>query len=583
MSGPRNFVFLAVNASYSHSSLAAWCLRGTVDPQAWAWHTVEATINDDVAAVEDRVAALDPAVVGATLYLFNRKVVAAILSGLRQRCPRAIIVVGGPECLGDNRRLLETIAADAAVRGEGERALPALLNVLDTPGQWATVPGVCAGTGDGYRDGRSAEVIDNLNELPSFYDAVLPGLAKPFVQLETARGCENGCLFCTSRDTRVRLRSVERVRADLETIRRHGVRYVRVVDRTFNAGAERALSLVRLFRDDFPELRFHLELDPARVSERFADELAAAGPGRFHVEAGVQSLSEAVQVRIGRESTPARTLAGLARLCARPEIAVHVDLIAGLPGGTLAALKNDVATLIRLRPAEIQLERLKLLPGTPLAERPEQWGLVGNPEPPYEVRETATMTADDLHKADGLRRFLDGFYNAAGLQAFVIAAVENDASFLDATLQELDVMRSSHTVSRASLEGAASSAPVTGTPAARALRLRSGQAHGPPFGEGGRAPLEERFRALHRVLVGQGNAAARGLELEWIRRGFSLRHGLCPAQPWKQPLPPGCVLIEGDEHRPQLRRWRVELERLHFVCYGTGADGARCVVAVYRG
>jgi coproporphyrinogen III oxidase-like Fe-S oxidoreductase len=159
---------------------------------------------------------------------------------------------------------------------------------------------------------------------------------------------------------------------------------VRVLDRTFNEDAGRALKLIQVFRDEFPEIRFHLEIDPARVSDRLADALASAGPGRFHLEAGVQSLEESVGSQIGRQSTARRTLDGLQRLCGRRELEVHVDLIAGLPGGTLAGLMADVGTLIRLGPQEIQLERLKLLPGTPLAETPERWGLLGADEPPYQ-------------------------------------------------------------------------------------------------------------------------------------------------------------------------------------------------------
>lgn len=543
MNRRHTIVFLAVNASYAHSSLAAWRLRSVVAPAVWDWHTVEVTINDDPEAVLNRVAALQPTVLGVTLYLFNRRFVIPILQRLREICPDTVVVAGGPECLGDNRRLIEVeSAAHAAVRGEGERALPAVLDAIDRPAAWRAIPGLCTSIGGGYHDGGWAEAEPDLDALPPFYDTALAGLHKPFVQLETSRGCGNGCLFCTSRQTGIRRHSLARVRTDLEVIRRHGVPQVRVLDRTFNEDADRVLSLVRIFRDEFPEIRFHLEIDPARVSDRLADEMAAAGVGRFHLEAGVQSLDEAVYAQIGRQSTARRTREGLQRLCSRPELEVHVDLIAGLPGGTLASLVADVEALIRLEPREIQLERLKLLPGTPLAGTPERWGLVAEEGPPYGILVTPDMSGEDLRAADELRWFLDWCYNAASLRPVVISALANDSAFVARLL--------------------ASEREFLGAPL--------------------RPPLEARFRMLHRVLVGCGNPAARALEWEWIRRGFSLRHGLCPAEPWKRDLPAGAVLVEGDSERPTSRRWRVELDGPHIVCCGANAAGVRSVVAVYR-
>ncbi len=543
MSPRRSIVFLAVNASYSHSSLAAWCLQSVVDRQAWAWQTVEVTINDDPRVVAERIIEGRPNVLGATLYLFNRRFVETVLAAVRSALPATRIVVGGPECLGENRRMImDDRIAHAAVRGEGEMALPALLQAIDAPEAWPTIPGLCTAANGEYHDNGWADTVGDLDALPSFYATVLPGFRKPFVQLETSRGCENGCLFCTSRETPVRVRSLERIRADMECIRSHGVRRVRVVDRTFNASAGRALDLVRMFRDEFAGVEFHLEIDPARVSERLADEMAAAGPGRFHLEAGVQSLSEGVHAAICRQATARRTREGLERLCARPELAVHVDLIAGLPGGSLRDLEHDVAALIVLGPAEIQLERLKLLPGTPLARTPAQWGLEGDPEPPYAVRRTREMSEDDLVFADRLRRFLDGFYNAPALRPTVIAAVRHDDGCVSRMAREQGAVLDWATC----------------------------------------PPLEDRFRALHRALAATANPAVRDLEWEWVRRGFSLRHGLCEARPWKQGIPEGAVLVEGDATRPCTRRWLVDLGAPHVVCYGTGPDGARCVVAVYR-
>ena len=539
----KRIVFLAVNSSYSHSSLAAWCLRSMTGDGMGEWHTVEATINDDPMAVLNRIVRLQPDVLAATLYLFNRRYVISLLGRCRRLMPACRVLVGGPECLGDNRALLlEEHAADAAIRGEGEQAFVQWLAAVETPREWAAIPGFCGVIDGVYRDNGVAEAVPDLDDIPSFYGRELERFKRPFVQMESSRGCSNHCLFCTSRESAVRDHSLARVRADLTRIRDAGIREVRVVDRTFNERHARSQTLIRLFRDEFPELRFHLEIDPARVSDAMVRELVEAGPHRFHLEAGVQSLSAEVHRQIGRAATATATLKGLQRLCAVPSLAVHVDLIAGLPGGTLSDVREDVRSLVLLGPGEIQLERLKLLPGTPLAQDPERWGLLAAGDPPYEILQTPTMTFDDLCRSDRIAKMLDWFHNVASLRETFTDGVRALGGFLDG-FEAFLAERTDFLI---------------------------------------RPSLEQRFRWLDRFLSSHDAGLVLGLRYKWFQLGFSPGHGLCPAEPWKGPIPDSAVLLEGDASKTFSRKWRVDLGTPHLFCYGTGEKGERAVLAVFR-
>jgi len=547
-------VFLAVNCSYSHTSLAAWCLRAMVDESVWEWQTIEVTVKDDPAQVLERILDAKPDVVAATLYLFNHDFVARLLKSFREICPDCRIVVGGPECLGANETLAASGGlADVAIRGEGERAFPELLERWRTLRAWDDIPGLCGVDSQSvFRDNGTALWVEDLDAIPAFYERELAGFKKPFIQLETSRGCGNGCLFCTSRHTALRIHSEARVRGDLQAIAAAEVKDVRIVDRTFNENRSRALLLTRLFRDEFPMLRFHLEIEPARFHQELADEFAKAAPGRFHLEAGIQSLDPVVCANIERGATVPRTREGLKRLCGLRNIEVHVDLITGLPGSSLPGIIADVESVMLYRPAEIQLERLKLLPGTPLAQDPARWGIVSKVTSPYQVIQTPSLSPEDLQQSDRLSKLIDWYYNTAELHACFADAVEIEPALL----------------ARFEVWG----------------RERMGFVIRPS--------LESRFETLNTFLQSEaaGNivhrealeAVVQRLCYRWFRLGFSARNGLCPAVQWKQDIPPGAVLVEGDAGAKVSRKWRVELTPPHLFCYGTGASGERAVVAVYR-
>ncbi|MDD5677599.1 MAG: radical SAM protein [Kiritimatiellae bacterium] len=531
----RSLVFLSVTASYSHTNLAAWTLRAGVEAAGWQWHEIEVTQNESLSITLNRVARLNPRVVAATFYLFNRPFLLSFLGRFKRLFPDCRVLGGGPEFLGDNRAFLERYPeVDAVIRGEGEKAFGQWLQLMDQPKRQAGIPGFCGLVNRRYVDNGMAEGVECLDDIPSPYPARLAGFCKPFVLLETSRGCSNRCAFCTSGvGGKVRFFSLERVCRDVELIRAQGVPEVRLVDRTFNAQPARSMALLRFFRDECKPLRFHLEIDPARLTLDFIAELAAAEPGRFHLEVGIQSLNPDVIRAIGRQGTVRRALAGLARLCAHRQLATHVDLIAGLPGGTLADLFKELRTLVLLGPAEIQLELLKLLPGTRLAEEKDQWQIVAAPEPPYEVLRIATMTMADLETARGLSNLADWFYNVPELQALMVMATRRIPEYW----QELIMF---------------------GGNMAFAMAAPS---------------LENRFRLLDDFFRDRNAGSDRDLLLRhalhyaWLKHGFSAQHGICRASPWKGKIPESAVLVEGAAIMRPARVFRADLDRNYLFAY----------------
>lgn len=231
------------------------------------------------------------------------------------------------------------------------------------------------------------------------------------MQLETTRGCFNTCAFCVSGGEKpVRTLSLEAIKERLDVIHEHGIKNVRVLDRTFNYNNKRAKELLNLFRE-YPDICFHLEIHPALLSDELKQELATLPKGLLHLEAGIQSLRENVLEQSRRIGKLSDALAGLHYLCSLENMETHADLIAGLPLYHLSEIFDDVRTLTEYGAGEIQLESLKLLPGTEMRRRADELGIQYSPLPPYEVLQTREITVDELQTAHYLSRLLDGFYN----------------------------------------------------------------------------------------------------------------------------------------------------------------------------
>lgn len=426
-------LWIDLNSSYAHSSLALPALHAQImtDPSI-EWEIVSATINENTGMIVDEIYRHRPDILAATTWLFNHEQLMHVASRVKALLPEACLVLGGPEFLGDNEEFLrKNPFVDCVFRGEGEEVFPQWLTCWNHPEQWHTVPGLCYLTPNKeYKDNGIARVLNFAGLVPPEQSRFF-NWSKPFVQLETTRGCFNTCAFCVSGGEKpVRTLSIESIRERLQLIHAHGIKNVRVLDRTFNYNPRRAKELLRLFLEFHPDIRFHLEIHPALLSEELKEELSLLPKGLLHLEAGIQSLREPVLEKSRRMGKLSDALDGLRFLCALPNMETHADLIAGLPLYHLHEIFEGVRTLAGYAAGEIQLESLKLLPGTEMRRRAEELGIKYSPLPPYEVLQTHEISVSELQTARQLSRLLDGFYNTPAWQALTRELILNDEQFL---------------------------------------------------------------------------------------------------------------------------------------------------------
>lgn len=440
-------VWLDLNSSYAHSSLALPAIhaQGIEQNKEVEWIKVSATINSNVGSVVAEIVRDAPDILAATAWLFTHEVLLKIVGRVKALLPHCVVMLGGPEMLGNNENYLRRYPfVNCVFRGEGELEFHKWLRVWGDREQWENVTGLCWLDDEGvYHDGGLAKVeaFDRL-EIPErspFFD-----WTKPFVQLETTRGCFNTCAFCVSgAEKPVRMLSVESVRERLQLIREHGIRDIRLLDRTFNGNSRRAIALLNLFREFAGEMRFHLEIHPALLPDEIRELIKELPEGLLHLEAGIQSLKEEVLNACHRLGDLNAALDGLRYLSSLPNIVVHADLIAGLPLYTLSQMREDVRTLVSFGTKEIQLELLKLLPGTLMRQKASELGIVFSPDVPYEVLRTNEMSVEDLREARLLSRLIDGFYNAIAWQQVtreLILYSENFLSRFQSWLEERELL-----------------------------------------------------------------------------------------------------------------------------------------------
>jgi len=391
-----DIVLTTFNARYIHAAFGLRYLRANLGDLRERSVIHEFTIHERPVDAVEALLALKPKIIGIGVYIWNAPVVLQVVQLLKALAPEVKVVLGGPEVSFEWEEQPVVDLADAVVTGQGEVAFRELCATY-LAGQEPPAALVHGGQLD-------------PKQLAFPYDEYTDtDVAHRVVYVEASRGCPFRCEFClSSLDKAVSGFPLEPFLEQMDRLFQRGVRQFKFVDRTFNLKMAVSQRILQFFLDRYePGLFVHFEMIPDRLPASLRALIAAFPAGALQFEVGIQTFNPEVAGHISRRQNLDKLHDNFAFLRDETHVHVHADLIAGLPGETVASFAAGFDRLVALGPQEIQVGVLKRLRGTPIIRHTEDHGLVFSPAPPYEVLRTAVIPFEALQELKRFARFWD--------------------------------------------------------------------------------------------------------------------------------------------------------------------------------
>lgn len=424
-----HILLTSLNSKYVHTNLAIRYLRESVISEFPQVELREFTINEPVERIAAEIYEAKADVIGFSCYIWNLRETMTVISQLRLVCPEVRILVGGPEVSYDAAQFLkEYPELDAVIYGEGEKTFPELLRA------WNDGSGLEKVLGLAWRD---TEIRINpprpqvsFDQIPNPYGRVEDFTGR-LVYVETIRGCPFNCQYCLSSTFQgVRYLDPEKFRGILRQLLRCGARTIKFVDRTFNVEKEHSFRILDIVREEAanypPEtgIRAHCEIAGELLDEEWIQYLSDYPEGLVQFEIGVQSTNPETLSIISRPQHFERWAKYVQEIHALGKAHLHLDLIAGLPEEDWKSFRNSFNEVYEVQPDMLQLGFLKVLKGSGLREKSEEYGLLYSLTPPYTILQTRILSHGELLKLHRLEEILDRYYNSGKFSTVLSQVVE---------------------------------------------------------------------------------------------------------------------------------------------------------------
>lgn len=406
------FLLVAVNAKYIHSNPAVYSLRAYAGEELSNNIAIaEYTINQQMSDILSDIYLRRPEAIGLSCYIWNWNMIRSLLEELPKILPDTDIWLGGPEVSYDGPAVLEEFPwVKGIMVGEGEETFGQLVQwyVGGKPDDVDKIAGLYLP--GGYTELRAP--LD-LSKVPFLYDK-LEVFDNRIIYYESSRGCPYRCSYCLSSiDKKVRLRDINIVKRELQFFLDNKVKQVKFVDRTFNCDHHHAMEIWRYIQEhDNGVTNFHFEISADILREDEIALLNSFRPGLAQLEIGVQSVNPQTLGAINRRMNVEQLEHIVAELRRSNNMHLHLDLIAGLPFEDYDSFVTSFNRVYRMGPEQLQLGFLKVLKGSPMAEKAAEYGICYLSKPPYEVLYTKWLSYEEVVRLKRVEEMVERYYNS---------------------------------------------------------------------------------------------------------------------------------------------------------------------------
>ncbi len=410
-------VLAACNAKYIHSNLAVYNLRACVANTGPEVLLREYTINQQKDEILRDLYQSSPDLLCFSCYIWNISFVKDIMEDFSKICPDVSIWAGRPEVSYDAEDFLkENSWVTGVMRGEGEQTFAELVSWYENQDEERPLEDILGITWRGL-DGEIHSSGDrpamDLDKVPFAYEE-LDDFEYRIIYYESSRGCPFSCSYClSSLDKKLRFRSLELVKGELQFFLDHKVPQVKFVDRTFNCRHEHAMAIWKyILEHDNGVTNFHFEIEADLLRAEELELMSKMRPGLIQLEIGVQSTNSRTLKEI-RRNVDFRKIAEVVRqIQDMHNIHQHLDLIAGLPWEDLESFRNSFEEVYALRPEQLQLGFLKVLKGSYMHEQAKNYQCISKSKEPYEVLSTRWLSYGDILKLKRVETMVEVYYNS---------------------------------------------------------------------------------------------------------------------------------------------------------------------------
>ena len=404
----------AINAKYIHSNLDVYYLQAYAEAQGHKIERAEYTINNQLDNILEKIYCQKPDVLIFSCYIWNIEYVRELAAEFHKLRPEVPIWVGGPEVSFETERFLkENPAITGIMMGEGERTLTELCTSFEQESSLEKIDGISYRRGDGTVAVQPLRSLLPMDELPFCY-ANLQDFEHRIIYYESSRGCPFSCSYCLSSiDKTVRFRSLDLVMKELDYFLERKVPQVKFVDRTFNCKKSHALAIWRyLLEHDNGVTNFHFEISADLIDEEELEVMEQMRPGLIQLEIGVQTTNPDTITEIRRKMNLDRLKQVVDKINGFHNIHQHLDLIVGLPYENYERFCQSFDDVYWMRPEQLQLGFLKVLTGSYMAEKTQDYGLLYHQEPPYEVLATKWLDYGQVLRLKAVEDMVEVHYNS---------------------------------------------------------------------------------------------------------------------------------------------------------------------------